>query len=180
MGAELGAREPTRFSGIKIEKKVPSEDRMSGEPSGRPLRLLWLGTYESDYTRTRTLIAGLRERGVEVIECHRPLWELTRHKAGGFFRGTPRRHRGEVPAGLGELAREQRRLGPVDAVVAGYPYQPDALPAWVFAKGRRVPLIADAMISLSDTLAGDRARVETPVARRSPRWTRSRSRAPTS
>lgn len=133
---------------------------MSGERSGRPLRLLWLGTYESDYTRTRTLIAGLRERGVEVIECHRPLWELTRHKAGGFLSA---RRLGATGARFlrawGELAREQRRLGPVDAVVAGYPYQPDALPAWVFAKGRRVPLIADAMISLSDTLAGDRARV---------------------
>ena len=57
------------------------------------------------------------------------------------------------------LALEQRRIGGVDAVVAGYPYMPDALPAWVFARGRRVPLVADALISMPDTLAGDRARV---------------------
>ena len=63
------------------------------------------------------------------------------------------------------LALEQRRVPGVDAVVAGYPYQPDALPAWVFARGRRVPLVADAMISMSDTLAGDRARVGEGVGR---------------
>ena len=133
---------------------------MSEDRAGRPLRLLWLGTYESDYTRTRTLMAGLREAGVDVIECHRPLWELTRHKAGGFLSlGRLGATGARFLRAWGGLAREQRRLGPVDAVVAGYPYQPDALPAWIFARGRRVPLIADAMISLSDTLAGDRARV---------------------
>ena len=30
------------------------------------MRLLWLGTYERDYTRTRVLMAGLRAEGVEV------------------------------------------------------------------------------------------------------------------
>ena len=124
------------------------------------MRLLWLGTYERDYTRARVLMAGLRAEGAEVIECHRPLWELTRHKAGSFLSPTA------LPATAGrfvrawaELALEQRRAGRVDAVVAGYPYMPDALPAWLFARGRRVPLVADALISLSDTLAGDRARV---------------------
>ena len=130
------------------------------------MRLLWLGTYERDYTRTRVLMAGLRDEGVEVVECHRPLWELTRHKAGSFL----------SPAGLpaiaarfagawGSLAAEQRRAGPVDAIVAGYPYMPDTLPAWLFARGRRVPLVADALISMSDTLAGDRARVGAKVGR---------------
>jgi glycosyltransferase involved in cell wall biosynthesis len=126
----------------------------------RPLRLLWLGTYERDYTRTRVLMAGLRELGVDVVECHRPLWELTRHKAGSFLsaKGLPRIAR-QVLSAWASIAFTQRRFGGVDAVVAGYPHQPDALPAAVFARGRRVPLVADAMISMSDTLAGDRARV---------------------
>jgi glycosyltransferase involved in cell wall biosynthesis len=124
------------------------------------MRLLWLGTYERDYTRTRVLMAGLRELGVEVLECHRPLWELTRHKAGTFLSpaGLPALA-GRLGAAWGGLALEQRRLRGVDAIVAGYPYMPDALPAWAFARGRRVPLVADALISMSDTLAGDRARV---------------------
>lgn len=124
------------------------------------MRLAWIGTYESDYPRTRVLIAGLRERGVEVVECHRPVWELTRHKAGEFL--SPAR----LPATAARYARAwaaiaaaQRRLGPVDAVVAGYPAQLDAPFAAAIARSRRVPLIVDAMISLSDTLGGDRARV---------------------
>ncbi|MGH2962845.1 MAG: glycosyltransferase, partial [Solirubrobacterales bacterium] len=128
--------------------------------AGRDLRLMWLGTYESDYARTRVLVTGLRELGVEVVECHRPLWELTRHKAGGFL--SP----GRLPltaARFGRawaaLAREQRRVPPVDAVVAGYPAQPDTPFASLCARRRRSPLVVDAMISLSDTLSGDRARV---------------------
>ena len=123
-------------------------------------RLLWLGTYESDYPRTRVLVSGLRERGVEVVECHRPVWELTRHKAGAFL--SPRR----LPAtaarfarAWGVLAREQRRVGPVDAVVAGYPAQLDAPFAAACARAHGAPLVVDAMISLSDTLLGDRQRV---------------------
>jgi glycosyltransferase involved in cell wall biosynthesis len=123
-------------------------------------RLLWIGTYESDYPRTRVLLSGLRELGVEVIECHRPVWELTRHKAGEFL------SLARLPAtaarfgrAWGALAVEQRRIGPVDAVVAGYPAQLDAPFASLCARSRRVPLIVDAMISLSDTLLGDRQRV---------------------
>ncbi len=48
----------------------------------------------------------------------------------------------------------------MDAVVAGYPAQPDAVPAWCVARARRVPLVVDMMISLSDTLAGDRGRAD--------------------
>ena len=139
------------------------------------MRLLWLGTYERDYTRTRVLIAGLRGLGVEVVECHRPLWELTRHKAGTFLSpaGLPALA-GRLGSALGvSCAASSAASAGVDAVVAGYPYQPDALPAWVFARGRRVPLVADALISMSDTLAGDRARVGEGVG---PRARRARHR----
>jgi glycosyltransferase involved in cell wall biosynthesis len=123
-------------------------------------RLLWIGTYESDYPRTRVLIAGLRELGVDVVECHRPVWELTRHKAGEFL--SPDRlpaTAARFAAAWATLAVEQRRVGPVDAVVAGYPAQPDVPFAAACARARGVPLIVDAMISLSDTLLGDRRRV---------------------
>lgn len=123
-------------------------------------RLMWIGTYESDYPRTRVLIAGLRELGIEVVECHKPVWELTRHKAGAFL--SPARlpaSAGRFAAAWAGLAVRQREAGPVDAVVAGYPAQLDAPFAAAVARARRVPLIVDAMISLSDTLLGDRQRV---------------------
>lgn len=123
-------------------------------------RLMWIGTYESDYPRTRVLISGLRDMGAEVIECHRPVWKLTRHKAGGFL--SPRRlpvTAAKFTRAWGEVALAQRRVGPVDAIVAGYPAQLDVPFAVACARARRVPLVVDAMISLSDTLLGDRERV---------------------
>lgn len=127
----------------------------------RPLHVAWVGTYERDYPRTRVLVEGLRAHGVAVTERHRPVWERTRHKAGGFL--TPRRLAG---AGLayaaawgGLLVDEAWHPGHVDAVIAGYPAQPDAVPAWLVARAHRALLVVDMMVSLSDTLAGDRARV---------------------
>jgi glycosyltransferase involved in cell wall biosynthesis len=122
-------------------------------------RLLWLGTYESDYPRTRVLQEGLRALGAEPLSCHAPVWELTRHKAGDFLsaRRAPATLR-RYAAAWAAVARAQRRIGEVDAVVAGYPAQLDAPWAWLAARARRVPLVVDAMISLSDTLGGDRAR----------------------
>ncbi|HMN99748.1 MAG TPA: glycosyltransferase [Miltoncostaeaceae bacterium] len=122
------------------------------------MRVMWLGTYERDYPRARVLIAGLRELGVEVVEHHRPVWEDQRHKAGAFLRPGPLlRAGGRFAAAWAGLGREVAHDRDVDAVVAGYPAQPDAVPAWAVAKALRVPLVVDMMISLWDTLAGDRA-----------------------
>lgn len=120
---------------------------------------MWLGTYERAYPRPRVLIDGLRELGVEVVERHRPVWERSRHKAGsGFLRPGPMLATGARFAGAwAALAPAGARERPVDAIVAGYPAQPDAVPAWLVARARRVPLVVDMMISLWDTLAGDRA-----------------------
>jgi glycosyltransferase involved in cell wall biosynthesis len=120
---------------------------------------MWLGTYERSYPRSRVLIEGLRALGVEVVERHRPVWERSRHKAGGgFLRPGPMLATGARHAGAwAALAPAGLREGPLDAIVAGYPAQPDAVPAWAVARARRVPLVVDMMISLWDTLAGDRA-----------------------
>jgi len=123
------------------------------------VRVMWLGTYERAYPRSRVLVEGLREAGVEVVEHHRPVWERSRHKAGsGFLRPVPLvLTGGRFAAAWAGLAVDAAREGPVDAVVAGYPAQPDAVPAWIVARARRAPLVVDMMISLWDTLAGDRA-----------------------
>ncbi len=120
---------------------------------------MWLGTYERDYPRSRVLIEGLREIGVDVVEHHRPVWEATRHKAGSSFLrplplATAAARFASAWAGLAAAGLRER---PVDAVVAGYLAQPDTLPAWCVARARGVPLVVDMMISLADTLGGDRA-----------------------
>ncbi len=121
------------------------------------MRVMWLGTYERDYPRTRVLIAGLRELGVDVVECHRPVWERTAHKSGGFLRPLPLLGAGlRAAAAWAVLPVRAARSGPVDVVVAGYMAQPDAIPAWAVARAKGALLVADMMISLADTLAGDR------------------------
>lgn len=121
------------------------------------MRVAWAGTYERSYPRTRVLIEGLRELGAEVVEHHRPVWERQEHKAGGFLRPGPL-----ARAGLGYLGAWARMPAAVargprpDAVVAGYPAQPDVVPAWLLARATGAVLVADMMISLADTLAGDR------------------------
>src|SRR5204862_5655930 len=119
----------------------PGRTRPGGSEAGSP-RVLWIGTYERDYPRGRVLMAGLRELGVQVEERHRPVWERTRHKAGSFL--APRRLAAagaRFAGGWAGLLAEERRGGPVDLVVAGYPTQPDALPAWAVARARRAPLL---------------------------------------
>lgn len=94
-----------------------------------------------------------------MVECHRPVWERTRHKAGGFLRPLPLlAAAGRYAAAWAALAAAERRAGPADAVVAGYPAQPDALPDHLVARRRGVPLVVDMMVSLADTLGGDRGR----------------------
>jgi len=124
------------------------------------VRLLWLGTYEADYPRGRVLRAGLRALGHEVVECHVPVWERTRHKAGGFLALGPLAVTGgRAGVAWTRLRARERDVGPVDAVVAGYPAQADVLGASAAARRRGVPLVVDLMIAMSDTLGGDRGRV---------------------
>lgn len=121
------------------------------------MRVMWLGTYDRWYPRPRVLIAGLQAQGVEVVEHHRPVWERRRDKTAGL-RPLPLAASAVRFAGAwAGLAVAGARERPVDAVVAGYLAQPDALPAWCVARARGVPLVADMMISLADTLGGDRA-----------------------
>lgn len=121
------------------------------------MRVMWLGTYDREYPRPRVLIEGLRGLGVDVVEHHRPVWEGSRDKTRGL-RPLPLAASALRFAGAwAGLAVSGAREAPVDAVVAGYLAQPDALPAWCVARAKRVPLVVDMMISLADTLGGDRA-----------------------
>lgn len=120
------------------------------------MRVMWLGTYDRAYPRPRVLIAGLRAAGHEVVEHHRPVWD-GRDRTGALRPGPLAASALRFAGAWAGLARAGLRERPVDAVVAGYLAQPDALPAWCVARARRAPLVVDMMISLADTLAGDRA-----------------------
>jgi glycosyltransferase involved in cell wall biosynthesis len=113
------------------------------------VRVVYFGTYERRYPRNAQVISCLRRAGVEVGERHEPVWERREQKWSAGLEVVPR------------LALAQARLllrpGPAgDAVVVGYPGHPDLPAARRAARG--APVVFNPLVSLVDTLVGDRAR----------------------
>lgn len=114
------------------------------------MRVCYFGTYDFDYSRNRILIEGLKRNGVEVVECHVPLWQGTSDKVAAA------RHGWRWPAlflravgAYGTLLRQMRTVGDCDALVLGYMGQFDAFPARMVANRRRIPLVLDVFMSIS-------------------------------
>jgi len=122
------------------------------------MRICYWGTFEREYPRNAVLISGLRQNGVEVIECHFALWQQS--------------FRYNKFALLGSLGKKLRLLGrallayPVliyryilvrehDAVVVGYLGHIDIFFLALFAKLKQKPIIFDAFFSLYDTAISD-------------------------
>jgi len=122
------------------------------------MRVCYFGTFERDYPRNSILIQGLQAVGVEVVECHEPLWEKTRDKTGGYA-AMPSLLRLSLSLGTSylRLIGKHRRLPPHDVCLVGYIGQPDLLLARLLHLRRRCPIIFVPMISLYDTIVQDRA-----------------------
>jgi len=124
------------------------------------VRVCYFGTYERSYPRNKVVIDALRTAGVEVVECHLPLWELTRHKTGSFFRfnsliGLAWRM---LWGYLKLIRRYFKQVGDASIVMVGYIGQLDLLLTWLLTRaGRRRKLIYNPLVSLYDTLIDDRA-----------------------
>lgn len=121
------------------------------------MRVCYFGTFERDYPRNSILIQGLQTIGVEVVECHEPLWERTRDKTGGYA-SIPSLSRLFLSLGVSylRLIGKHRRVPPHDACLVGYIGQPDLLLARLLHPRRRCPVIFVPMISLYDTIVQDR------------------------
>lgn len=105
------------------------------------------------------MIACLRRVGVAVTEQHVPVWEGRRD---GWRAG--------AGAGLRLAAAEARLFarpspGDADALIVGYPGHVDLPAAKRAARGR--PIVLNPLVSLADTLVGDRGRFRpgSPAAR---------------
>jgi len=114
------------------------------------LRVLYFGTYERDYPRNAQVISCLRGAGVEVVERHVGVWEGRRHNWSAGAGAAARLARAEARLLLG------RRRERFDAVVVGYPGHLDLPAARRAADGR--PVVFNPLVSLSETLGGDRGR----------------------
>ena len=113
------------------------------------MRVLYFGTYERSYPRNAQVISALRGAGVEVIERHEPVWEGQEEK-WSLGPGAA------VRLVLAELRLLARRGPRTDAVIVGYPGHLDLLAARRAARG--APVVFNPLVSLTDTLVGDRGR----------------------
>ncbi len=111
------------------------------------MKALYFGTYDRTSPRNTQVVSCLRRAGVGIVERHRDVWG---------------RHNWSV--GLGQLARmalaegalARRKADDADVVVVGYPGHFDMPAAKRAARGR--PVVFNPLVSLHDTLVGDRAR----------------------
>ncbi len=117
--------------------------------SEKPLRVCYFGTYRAEYSRNKSMIAALRTQGVEVVECHVPLWHGIEDRvqaASGGWRSPA--FWGRVVRTYARLLRRYRQCGAYDVLVVGYPGQFDVFPAWFLARLRGKPLVWDVFMSV--------------------------------
>lgn len=98
----------------------------------------FFGMYASNYARNKTLIKGLRQNGIKVVECN---------VGGHFIWGLRYYH----------LLRKFLQVGKSsDVIFVGFPGQTDVPLAWILGKVFRKKVIFDAFISIYNSLVFDR------------------------
>ncbi|MFQ5987365.1 MAG: glycosyltransferase [Dehalococcoidia bacterium] len=121
------------------------------------MRVCYFGTYDIDRSRNRVIIEGLRQNGVEVIECHAELWRDTADKMravkGGLF--APSLWRRFLVSYL-RLLREYAKVGHYDVMMVGYAGHFDVFLAKLLAILSGKPLVFDIFIPLTEIIVGDR------------------------
>ncbi len=113
------------------------------------LRVCYFGTYRQEYSRNQILIEGLRQSGVEVIECHEPLWrgieDRVQIASGGWIRPG---FWWRVAKVYVRLLRRYYTIKDYEILIVGYPGQYDIfLARWLsWLKGK--PLVWDVLNSM--------------------------------
>ncbi len=113
------------------------------------MRVCYFGTYRAEYSRNRIMIEGLRRNGVEVVECHEPLWfgieDRVKAASGGWKHPSFWLRMARTYA---RLLQKYRKVGDYDVMVLGYPGQLDAPLARVLTRLRGKPLVLDVFMSI--------------------------------
>ena len=121
------------------------------------MRVCYFGTYDVEQSRNSVIIQGLRQNGVEVVECHARLWRNTADKIQSVKRGLF--HPGLLWRALRtylRLLRRYVRIGDYDVMVVGYAGHFDIFLAKLLTIFSRKPLVFDALLSLTETIVEDR------------------------
>ena len=98
------------------------------------MRICYFGNYDSEYARNRVIMKGLRENGVDVLEC--------RSKSGGWKE-------------YADLWRIHKKIGNYDFMIVGYSDSRLIVPfAKILNRGKFI--VWDAFYSLYDSWVFDR------------------------
>ena len=146
-----------------------SEQPKLGDSQGfaagtRPWRIVYFGLYSDDYPRNNMMRRGLRQQGVEVIECRAPSSYAPSHMWGTTGRGLGIRRipfeARELVLGIARMWSVTRQFlrvrGPIDAIVLAEFNQGLSPVASVLAAARGAALIMDFTMSQYDTAVNDR------------------------
>lgn len=113
------------------------------------LRVCYFGTYRSDYSRNRILLAGLAANGVTVYECHSVLWQGIGDRvevaSGGWANPS---FWWRVLISYWKLVRQHRHIPEYDIMLIGYPGQFDTFIGRLLSWWRRKPMALDLYMSL--------------------------------
>ncbi len=117
------------------------------------MRVLYFGTYSvgGGYPRNTVIIDALRRAGVEVDECHVPLFADAREKVAAAKKGFPL---WRTLRSWAKLAGRYRRTRDHDVVIVGYTGHFDIHLAKLLSRGQ--PVVLDAFLSPWDTVVNDR------------------------
>lgn len=117
------------------------------------MRVAYFGTYDRSGGRNAIVQAALRSVGVELLECHVPLWQDTEAKlrAVSRARAAPARALRQAQA-WAALSRRYARLPEHDVMIVGSTAHLDLPLARHLADRRGIPLVFDPLVSLVETV----------------------------
>ena len=119
-------------------------------------RVVFWGTYDTGKPRTRIMLRGLKDNGIQVLECHADVWGGIEDKSQVFTWPDRLRLLVKWLSSYPKLILNYMKLPRHDIVIIGYIGQLDVLILWPFAKLRGVPIVWDAFLSLYNTMVEDR------------------------
>lgn len=161
-GAGIGFVERERTPGsVQGQKRVKSSSwgsirRFDDSPHlycHAVARVIVVGTYDPEFGRNRRMFGLLETLGHEVARCHVDLWrgpryQITRRSLAALLAAA-------VPA-YARLVYRFLRTARGDVVLVLYPGWFDVIVLAPLARIRRMPILLDVYISVSDTVVSDR------------------------
>lgn len=125
-------------------------------PTRRVSRVVLWGTCDMSKPRVRILRDGLRQNGIEVIECRKDVWGDIQDKSQIKGAGRWLLLLTRIVAAYPALIVRYLRLPTHDWVLLGYPAIPDIFVIRLLAWLRRTPVALDWFLSAYDTVVLDR------------------------